>query len=287
MNLFEDDGFNRHMPFIFEGNKLLYCKASHEDTVLEEQGFRVLPHHQSESVTPYRAYRVCIADIDLENNTVSNEQEIDCCHKKNIYCSPSAFRDHDNKINYLYTKEDIVSSRKPIYRAYRRTGDNFNNLSGDIHVPMLMGVKNYCISETKDYMSVASSYIGNAYILVFDKNLMIVKKISLGRCGFIRRISAIAGTKKLILTYPDGNMTGSNYCHTSEILDLDTLETKRIRCDDKSVYKCSIFGDKIVYALRESTDLYRMSLKISDYNLSTGRIVAKIDNIFRYKHGNF
>lgn len=260
------------MPFLIGGNKLLYCRANLDDTKLEEQGYRQL--HDMGTETYYRDYSIYTCDIDLETGIATNEQNIFQDDLKNVYCSPSAFTDGQGKINLIYTREDLVSHRKPIYRAYRRKGDDLNSLGEPEFIPQIMGLRSYCVAENIKYKVVASSYIGNAFIVVENKQAKVIRKISIGLCGFVRRISFVYGTNKLLLTYPSNiGKQQTNDCHFTDELDLDTLEVKAIIADQKSIYKCSIFENKIIYTRKNNNDEdYSARLCLSDFVYRAGRI---------------
>ncbi len=209
-NLFPAHDMRRHMPFIFEGNKLIFCQAPCEDDYFELQGAR--SRRPNDNRSPYRAYRVHVADLDLENNKVSNVKELDCCAYKNIYCSPNAYRDNDGNINLIYVKEDIMNGSKHFYRAYRRVGKDFDSLGEPIHIKPIIGVRNYCYTENNNYRAVASSYINKVYILVYDKKESKTYKIGLGNCTFIRRISLVSGSNNLFMTYQQTKKGSLNSC---------------------------------------------------------------------------
>lgn len=277
--IFDNPNFNRHMPFLIGSNKLLYCRANLDDTKLEEQGYRAIRDMGTE--TFYRSYSIYSCDINLQTGIATNEQNIFQDDLKNVYCSPSAFIDDQGKINLTYTREDLVSHRKPIYRAYRRKGNDLNSLGEMEFIPQIMGLRSYCVAENIKYKVVASSYIGNAYIVVENKQAKVIRKIAIGLCGFTRRVSFVYGTNKILLTYPSniGKQQTSD-CHLTDEIDLDTLEVKAIIADQKSIYKCSIFEDKIIYVRKNGNDEdYSAKLCLSDFVYRQGRVrpIIKIE----------
>jgi hypothetical protein len=265
------------MPYIFEGNKLFYSRADAEPSRLEDHGARAL--RPTERNTPYRAYRLYMVDINLETGATGEEIPIESSPQNNVYCSPSAWRNQDRTVNLTYTKEDLVATRKPFYRARRRTGADFLSLGIPEDLPNILGLKNYCVADNAEYIAVASSYIGNAYILLYHKRRKSVKKIKFGLCSFLRRVSFESGSNRLLLTYPsnvfrgDGVFSGE---YTTEILDVETLEILKIIAEDRSVYKSTIFGNKIIYTARGESG-YSRSLKLCDFVTVPGRARAEID----------
>lgn len=281
-NLFNDHDYNRHMPFAFE-DKLLFCQSICEDDFLEDQGVR---QFRTESTkTRYRAYRVCVGDLDVENNSVSNAYEIDCCHHKNIYCSPSAYRDENGKINLIYVKENVMNGGRHFCRAYRRVGDDFKNLSEPKHIKEIMGVRNYCYAENNNYRAVASSWLNRVYIMLHDKKLNQTSKIALGHCSFLRRISIIDGTNNMLVTYPQSGKDAHNSSslHLTEMIDLDSLEVSKIHTEDKCIYKSTIKGNKIIYSHKDTgQDNYCMDLKIAEFSISGGKIMPSIQHVWDF-----
>ena len=275
MNLFNDE-INRNMPYIFEGNKLFYSRAEAEPSRLEDHGARAL--RPTEITTPYRAYRLYMAEINLETGATGEEIPIESSPQNNVYCSPSAWRNQDGAVNLTYTKEDLVSTQKPFYRARRRTGADFLSLGIPEDLPNILGLKNYCTADNAEYIAVASSYIGNAYILLYHKRRKSVKKIKLGLCSFLRRVSFESGSDRLLLTYPSNvsseNLDKSEY--TTEILDIENLKTTKIITEDRSVYKSTIFENKVIYTARSATG-YARSLKLCEFITGPGRVRAEVD----------
>jgi hypothetical protein len=269
---FSNPSFNRHMPYLIGGTKLLFCRASAESVKLEDQGYRQFRDMGTE--TFYRDYSIYSCDINLNTGVATNEQNIFQDDLKNVYCSPSAFVDSENKINLIYTREDLVSHRKPIYRAYRRKGEDLETLGEPEFIPQIFGLRSYCVAENITYKVVASSYIGNAYLMVENKQTKVVRKIALGLCGFSRRVSFVHGTNKILITYPSNiGKQQTTDCHFTDELNLDTLEVKAIIADQKSIYKCSIFEDMIIYVKKNSnTEDYSARLCLSEFTYRAGRI---------------
>jgi len=279
-DLFNTHDMNRHMPYIFEGNKLLFSQASTQDDFYEDYGSRSRMGLTSKS--PFRAYRVCVGDLDLNAGTVTNIKEIDCCEHKNIYCSPCAYRDEDGKINFTFIKEWTLGNSMSNCRAYKRIGEDFDSLGDMKHIKPVMGVRSYCITENKYYRVVASSRIGNVYLMVFKKSDKTISKIQIGNCPFIRRVSLESGTNNLLVTYPESKNGAYNSAatHYTERMNLETLETFKIVAEDKSIYKSTIYGDKVIYSKRgPSQESYSMDLKISEYSLTSGKIRPNIQYV--------
>lgn len=263
MNIFNDPSIVTHMPFIFEGEKVLFCSAPSEDHYLEQEGVRALKNEPL--TTMYQPYQVWIGDYDPELDVILNPVPIGKDGPDgDQYCSPHAWRDDQGLIHLTYIKMLVGGMGKLKYGLYERIGEDFDSLGGFKRITDTLGLFPYCGFENEKYRAVANTVLTNTFFNVYDKAAGEEVRIKVGGTSIIRRISFLSeDPDEFLITYPTGSIQEGGYYHFKTIqYNIISGEAQEVLCDAGAMYKCSVWGDKAILADNTRTvDQYDMQLK--------------------------
>lgn len=279
--IFADADFHSHMPFIFEGSKLLHCRATYQDRVLELEGLGKADH-TIDRRTRYQAWRIYVSDLDGKNLI---ELEPDLA-EASISCSPFAWRDEEGLIHLNYVSCLTLCRNMITHRMWERVGPSFSELGPRKMIRDSFGLRVYSGFDSMNYRAFAQHKTRHSFLIYLDKNTGITRKITFSHMKFIKRIAFCGDLdSNWLITFPSRQHESGMYpIYKTVFYDVNENIIKEIKTEDDSVYKSSIFDGIIVYAKENSKPQnigkkYDVQLYNSDFLMANSPISTKIEEI--------
>lgn len=287
MKIFKNKEFHSHMPFIFEGEYLLFCKADLKDRILEADGSSplkaVLPRK-----TPYQAYRPVYCEFDPITGETGKIKEIEIkTPLRSITCNLHAYRDKSDIVHVLYVQTVTSHGGKLTYRLYEKIGKSLSTLGESRLINDTFMLRPYTGFENSKYRVIANQRIGRPFIILGNKENRKVYKYDFHGFDWLRRIIPHPqDVDQFIITYPFGRVDKGNYNKNKTILyNYVKNEFKEIIVDGIDVYKSCVCGNLVIHAVQTTTEEngYCMDLHLDSYRLKSSniRLTKNVDSVIQ------
>jgi len=280
MRIFDNTVKNFHMPFIFYAYDRTYllfcaCKKGGMKTTVEDRTLAKIPF-------VFNNYQIYYCEFDIETGEKGEVYKLNTgMSERRVVCNPSAY--HENgEIVITFTASLILPKGLMAYKFYEVRGQTLGNVSG-LKVLDPLGLRPFTATQNRRERIVANTFKGNSFIVTKESRrthkTRDLLKIIFPNVGYIKRImfSSEVCSKDLLITCPERTKAKNGYG------DYQTLYWQRenniwyrIEKNSKSFYKCSVFGEKIVYAkYTGNKEDYEMSLFLDDIKFK--KINCKIE----------
>ena len=249
MKIFENKEFHSHMPFIFEGKYLLFCKADLQDRILEGDGSSQL-RAELPRQTPYQAYRPVYCEIDIETGETGKIKEIDITiPNRQITCNIHAYRDESGFVHVLYVQTMTGHGGKLTYRLFEKIGKSLSDLSPAKIVNDTFLLRPYTGFENSKYRVIGNQRIGRPFFILGNKKTRKVHQYDLIGIDWLRRIVPDSqNPDEFIITYPFGRVDKGNYNKNKTIAyNYVKNEFREIQRSKESTFTNQVFSGTLSF----------------------------------------
>jgi len=263
-NFVFDQSKRTHMPFIFEGKKLLYCQVDNDRDIMSEGVGR---RSENLPIVKYQNWRIMCCDYPSFQNGFELEPTMQV---NSISCNPMAYRDIEGQIHLTYVSTTTHHNVRPVHRLWEKTGEEMESLGVRKMVENTLRLRPYSGFINENYKVIANMTAGHPFLIYEDYEQERIFKVKFSHMDHLKRICFVSDSPDLvILTYAKKINDNGVIYYGSTLWDIITNKFWEIIINDISLYKCTFFNEKIIYTWenleRCKEDCYDTHLKIAGH----------------------